>query len=592
MAELFGKITGCAKGRGGSMHLVDPEMGLLGTTPIVASSIGHAVGAALGVAIKSEPRVVISFFGDGGTEEGRFHEALNIAAYFRLPIVFVCENNLYSSHVRIEQRRPADSIYLHAVPFEMPGVRADGNNLFEVYRTAKEAIDRARFGGGPSLIEYRTYRWRGHVGGNLDLEKGIRSRLEYDLWKQRDPVEQTEKVLLHLELATANDIEQMREVTRVEVSEAVEQARRDPYPDAKDLLQYTFANQSDPMPDVPPAVRVDKKGRPIEHDLLGYGEAIREATEQLMAADPRIFVMGQGVNSPWYVGASTTGLLRKFGAKRVLETPISEDTVTGAMVGAAMSGMRPIVIHPRIDFALLGVEQLIGQAANWHYMTGGRVTVPFVARLIVNRGGEQAAQHSQSLQAIFGHVPGLIVVMPSCARDAKGLLTAAILSHDPVIYIDDRWAYGDIEEVPRELYAIELGKGIIRREGTDLTIVATSYMNRRALEAATVLANDGISIEVIDPRTIHPLDTDLILASVAKTGRLLVADGGWNSFGFTAEVAAVVASDPVVRTLKAPIKRFALPDCPAPMSLPLEKEYYKDVNALVQQIREMFVEES
>jgi 2-oxoisovalerate dehydrogenase E1 component len=587
MAELFGCITGCAEGRGGSMHLVDPEVGILGTTPIVASSIGHAVGAALAARIRGEAKVAVSFFGDGATEEGRFHEALNIAAAMKLPIVFVCENNLYSSHVRIDQRRAVDTIHLHAVPFGIPGLCADGNNLFEVYQTAKEAVERARFGGGPSLLEYRTYRWRGHVGGNLDLEKGIRTRSEFDLWKERDPLVYLEKTLVDVGILSAEQASRIRDEHRLEVLRAIDLARMGPRPKPEDLLKYVLADSSAPLPQGKPAVRLDTKDNPVDHDLLGYGEAIREATEQLMEVDPRVFIIGQGVNSPWYVGSSTTGLHRRFGPLRVIETPISEDTVTAATIGASMVNMRPVVIHPRVDFALLAVEQLIGQAANWHYMTAGKVKVPFVARLIVNRGGEQAAQHSQSLQAMFAHVPGLKVVMPSTAHDAKGLMTAAILSDDPVIFIDDRWAYGEMEEVPRDLYTIPLGKGIIRREGTDLTLVATSYMNRRALEAAETLAGEGLSVEVIDPRTIKPLDEELILASVAKTGRLVVADGGWDAYGFTAEVAALVASDSVVMQLKAPVVRLGLPPSPAPMSGVLERAYFKDVPSLTADLRRL-----
>ena len=244
-----------------------------------------------------------------------------------------------------------------------------------------------------------------------------------------------------------------------------------------------------------------------------------------------------------------------------------------------------MVIHPRLDFALLGVEQILGQAANWHYMTGGKVSTPLVARLIVNRGGEQAAQHSQSLQALFAHAPGLKVVMPSNAYDAKGLLVAALLSDDPVVYIDDRWAYDNSSEVPRELFTVELGQGVVRRWGQDLTVVATSYLNPMAIQAAEELAQEGLDVEVIDPRTLKPLDTEIILNSVSKTGKLLVADGGWDAYGFTAEVSAVVAASDVVSRLKAPIARLGLPECPAPMSATLEKSYFIDVARLKEQIR-------
>lgn len=587
MSEIFGKATGCARGRGGSMHLVQPEIGFPGTTPIVASSIAHAVGAALRVHIKGETRVAVSYFGDGATEEGRFHESLNLAAVLKLPVVFVCENNLYSSHVRLEQRRAADTIVQHADPFGIPGVRVDGNNVFAVHEVAGKAIERARSGAGPTLIEARTYRIHGHVGANLDLEKGLRSRMEYDFWRDHDPIELLERRMVSCGMLTKERVEEIHREEELKVKNAVSTARKDPFPSDRELLRYTTSETRQPLPATEAASRQDESGQDLPHDNLKMGDAIREATEQLMAADDRYVIIGQGVNSPWYVGNTAKGLFRRFGPKRVIDTPISEDAVSGATVGMAMVGMRPMVIHPRVDFALLGTEQFLGQAANWCYMTGGKVTVPLVARLIVNRGGEQAAQHSQSLQALFAHVPGLKVVMPSNAYDAKGLLVSALLADDPVVYIDDRWAYDNASEVPRELYTVELGKGLVRRWGRDLTVVATSYLNPMALEAAEELAAEGIDVEVIDPRTLKPLDTDLILKSVAKTGKLLVADGGWDAYGFTAEVSAVVASSAVVTQLKAPVRRLGLPPCPAPMSAPLEKSYFIDSARLKEEIRSL-----
>lgn len=584
MSEIFGKVTGCARGRGGSMHLVAPELGFPGATPIVASSIPHAVGAGMKSSILGDEKVSVAYFGDGATEEGRFHESMNLAATLKLPVIFVCENNLYSSHVRIEQRRPIDAIDKHALAYDIPGVRVDGNNVFEVIGATKEAVQRARKGEGPTLIECRTYRIHGHVGANLDLEKGLRTRAEFDKWQLRDPIVLLEKHLIAdgiLNESQARDVHaRMAEM----VGQATDQARIDPMPEKEDLFKFTTSGHSEDIPSCPPATRLNEKGQDPGHNILAVGEAICEATTQLMEADQRYVIIGQGVNSPWYVGNTATGLFKKFGPKRVMDTPISEDAVSGATVGMAMVGLRPMVVHPRIDFALLGIEQFLGQAANWHYMTGGRVKVPMVARLIVNRGGQQAAQHSQSLQAVFAHVPGLMVVMPSNAYDAKGLLVAAMLSDDPVIYIDDRWAYGNTSEVPRELYSVELGKGVLRTEGKDLTIVATSYLNAMAVEVARELADEGIGVEVIDPRTIKPLDTGLILQSVEKTGKLLVADGGWDAYGFTAEVAAVVAASPVVSCLRAPVVRLGLPECPAPMSASLEKEYYIDKERMKEKV--------
>lgn len=291
-----------------------------------------------------------------------------------------------------------------------------------------------------------------------------------------------------------------------------------------------------------------------------------------MAADSSVFLIGQGVHSPWYVGNTAQGLLKRFGPKRVIDTPVSENAMTGAAVGASIAGMRSIVVHPRVDFMLYALDPVINEAANWHYMSGGNNSVPVVVWGIINRGGEQAAQHSQSLQATFAHIPGLKVVMPATPYDAKGLMVAAIRDPNPVVFMDDRWLYRDTEPVPENIFEVPIGKAAVRRRGKDLTIVASSYLAREAVKAAAELAAAKIDVEVIDLRTIKPLDAPAILRSVRRTGRLLVADGGWRSFGVSAEVSAIVAESGI--KLRAPVARLALPDCPAPASVSLEKAYY------------------
>jgi pyruvate/2-oxoglutarate/acetoin dehydrogenase E1 component len=320
---------------------------------------------------------------------------------------------------------------------------------------------------------------------------------------------------------------------------------------------------------------------------LSYGMAINEASGQMMESDDSVFLLGQGVNSPWYVGNSTVGLKDRFGAQRVFDTPVSENAVTGIAIGAALAGMRPVVVHPRMDFALLAVEQIMNQASNWHYMFGGKVSVPVVIRAIINRGGEQAAQHSQALQAIYAHSPGLKVVMPSTPYDAKGLLIASIRDDNPVVYIDDRWLYENKGLVPDELYEVQIGKAALRREGRDVTIVATSYMSVQAMKAAHDLVQHDIEAEVIDVRSLKPLDIETILQSVTKTGRLVVADAAWSTCGFAAEISAIVA-DAASESLRAPILRVTLPDTPAPMSSSLEKAYYLTDADIVAAARKAF----
>jgi len=317
---------------------------------------------------------------------------------------------------------------------------------------------------------------------------------------------------------------------------------------------------------------------------LTYANALNEAVTQLMDSDERVVIMGQGVNSPWYVGRTTVGLMKRFGKKRVIDTPVCEDTITGAALGAAMAGLRPIVVHPRMEFGLLATDQIINQAANWNYMSAGRVNVPVTIRPIVNRGGEQAAQHSHSLQAIYAHIPGLKVVMPATAYDAKGLLVASVQDPNPVVFIDDRWVYEEIDHVPEQLYSVPIGKGIIRRSGKDITIAASGFMAREAVRAAAVLEGKGIDAEIIDLRTVKPIDERLVIDSVKKTGRLAVADTGWKACGVSAEVAAIVAESDAFDRLKSPICRITLPPAPAPMSKTLEKAYYHNAETIVNKV--------
>ncbi len=306
---------------------------------------------------------------------------------------------------------------------------------------------------------------------------------------------------------------------------------------------------------------------------LSYAQAVREALAQMMERDPRVFVIGQGVWSPWYVGTSMQDLDKQFGRDRVIDSPVSENATTGVGIGAALAGMRPVVIHPRIDFMLLAIDQLVNEAANWCYMFGGRVPVPIVIRSIINRGGEQGAQHSQALHAWFMHVPGLKVVMPATPYDAKGLLVASIMDDNPVLYIEDRWLYAETSDVPEEVYAVPIGQAAVRREGRDATVVAVSYMVKEALAAAERLSRDGVEVEVIDVRSLKPLDDATILASVGKTGRLVVADGGWRTCGAAAEIVARVCEH-AFESLRAPVARVTLPDVPAPTSRALEGTYY------------------
>jgi pyruvate/2-oxoglutarate/acetoin dehydrogenase E1 component len=311
-----------------------------------------------------------------------------------------------------------------------------------------------------------------------------------------------------------------------------------------------------------------------------YAEAIREGHAQLLASDSRVFVIGQGLWSPCYVGSTLKDLDGEFGRHRILDSPVSENATTGAAIGAALAGMRPIVVHPRMDFMLLAVDPIVNQAANWSYLFAGRAGVPVVIRAIVNRGGEQGAQHSQLLHGMFAQVPGLKVVMPSTPYDAKGLLASAVYDGNPVMYIDDRWLYDETGDVPEGMYQVPIGRAVLRRPGRDVTVVGASYAIVKAAEAAPLLEARGIDIEVVDLRTIKPWDVEMALESVRRTGRLLVVDGGWRTGGVSAEIIARVTEVAFDALRSAPM-RVTLPDAPAPSSAVLEQSYYFGAQEIV-----------
>ena len=319
-----------------------------------------------------------------------------------------------------------------------------------------------------------------------------------------------------------------------------------------------------------------------------YGTAILSGFEYLLENYPEVFVIGQGLWSPWYVGNSMTDLDKKFGVERIIDTPVSESACTGAAVGASLAGMKPIVVHPRMDFMIYAMDSVVNQAAKWSHMLGGQSHPGVTIRSIINRGGEQGAQHSQALHAWFAHVPGLRVVMPTTVADARDLLIASVLCPDPVMYIDDRWLYEQEDDLPP---VIELNlsdqRPRVTQSGSDITIVGSGHASLLARNAAIILKNDKISAEVIDIRVLNPFDAEIIVNSVKKTRHLVVVDSGWLSSGFSSEVVAKVVENITIDCLKKPPIRIALPDASAPTSAFLEKDYYFSSEDIVKTITKL-----
>ena len=320
--------------------------------------------------------------------------------------------------------------------------------------------------------------------------------------------------------------------------------------------------------------------------IIPYAESIREALEQALSLDSNVFIMGQGVDDPSGMFGSTLNLHEKYGVDRVFDTPLAENGLTGIAVGAAIGGMRPVYFHNRPDFLLLAMDQIVNHASKWHYMFGGAVNVPLVIWACIGKGWGSAAQHSQALQGLFMHIPGLKLVMPATCYDTKGLMLSAIADNNPVIILEHRLNFRHKGFVPKEAYRVSIGKGIVRKPGKDISIIAASYMVTEAYNAALELANDGIEAEVIDLRTLRPLDEELILTSVKKTGRVVVVDTGWKTGGITAEISALIV-EKGFSFLKEPVFRVACPDVPTPAGYTLEEAFYTGMPEIVAAVRKL-----
>ncbi len=570
MAEVLGKSGGYCKGKGGSMHIADVEHGNLGATGIVAGNIPVAVGAALAQKLQGTDRVVVCFFGDGATNTGNFHEALNMASLWDLPVVFVCENNLYAMSVPWAKASKLPDVSSRACAYGIPGETVDGMDVLAVRGAVAKAVERARKGEGPTLIEAKTYRWYGHSHSD---PRAYRTREEEAEWKKRDPITVMKENLESVKLLTEPEFEELENAVdqKLEVAMTFSEASPEPKPNEVDTDVYA------PSKFTAADVEAERKLRErIRQDGAGmrqisYAQALQEAMREEMKKDPRVFIMGEDVGLYGGAYGATRDLYAEFGELRVLDTPISEATIGGAAVGAAMAGMRPITEIMYVDFTPLAMDQIANQGAKNRYMFGGKTSVPMVVRTEGGAGRAIAAHHSQSLESLWTHFPGIYVVMPSTPYDAKGLLKAAIQDDNPVMFIEHKMLYKEKGPVPEEEYIIPFGVADIKRTGKDVTLVTYSRMVLRALEAAEKLAQEGIDVEVIDLRTLKPLDIDTIVASVKKTGRLVGVTEAYENTSFINEVMAQV-NEKAFDWLDAPMIRVASANVPVPRAEVLEDE--------------------
>lgn len=629
MAELMGRETGYCKGRGGSMHIAEVDkQNNLGSTGIVGGNQPSAVGAALAEKYKKTGRVVLSFFGDGSTNCGSFHESMNMASTLKVPLVAIIENNLYGMSVpfsgsEIEGTRKASNITDIAercYAYNVPAMIVDGQDVVAVYLAVGSAVKWARVENQMTIIEAKTYRWYGHSRSD---PRAYRTKAEEKAWHDRDPIIVLREKLLADSLCAEQQLDEIKDKAFNTIEAATKFGIDSPWPDPADLAKDVYVEETYEASliesEKATSAKVMEATAAFETALAqATGKTKKESTEQAKAvvksqfgmdvmtisqavsaaqaeelrADQNVIVIGEDVGL--YGGAyqATRGLSAEFGTDRVIDTAISEAAIAGAAVGAALRGLRPVAEIMYVDFVTIAMDQLVHVGAYNRYMFGGKAKVPMVLRTEGGVGRCIAAHHSESLEAWLMHTPGLYVVMPSTPYDAKGLLKAAIRSDNPVVFIEHKATYGQFGPVPEGDYIIPLGVADIKRPGKDATIVSYSRMAMFSLEAAGVLAEQhGIDAEVIDVRTLKPLDIETIAESVRKTGRLVTVSEGFCTCGAGREITGRFmeyefgdGSHGFDYLDSAPVN-LAAADVPPPMSEPLEIASIPGVDTIVEAVK-------
>ena len=578
MAEVLGKSGGYCKGKGGSMHIADVDHGNLGATGIVGGNLPVAVGAALAQKLKGTDRVVLCFFGDGASNTGNFHEALNMASVWDLPVVFIAENNLYGMSVPFARASKLPNIADRACAYGMPGETVDGMDVLEVRGAVAKAVERARKGQGPTLIEAKTYRYFGHSHSD---PRAYRTKEEEAFWKDRDPIQVLSEQMMKIKYLDEHEFDTLEESVRNKLDTAMDYSEDSSPADPQELATDVFApskfteDDFQKDADLRQAIREGKVEREI-----AYSQALVEAMREEMQRAPNVFIMGEDVGLYGGAYGATRGLMEEFGEQRVLDTPISEATIGGAAVGAAMAGMRPVAEIMYVDFTPLAMDQIANQGAKNRYMFGGKTSVPMVLRTEGGAGRAIAAHHSQSLESLWTHFPGIYVVMPSTPYDAKGLLKAAIRDDNPVMFIEHKMLYKEKGPVPEEDYIIPFGVADIKRPGKDVTLVTYSRMVLRALEAAEILSKEGIEVEVIDLRTLNPLDIDTVVGSIRKTHRFVGVTEAYENTSFINEVMAQI-NEQAFDWLDGEMIRVAAANVPVPRAEILEDLAIPNVSRIV-----------
>ncbi len=580
-------------------HWGSRRLGIISGSSPIATQLPHAAGLAMAARLRGTDQVTTCWFGDGAASKGDFHEGLNFAGIHRLPVVFICENNGYAISVPLDEESAVDDIAQHAHSYRMPGIIVDGNDALDVYAATSEAVNRARRGGGPSLIECKTYRFLGHTSDDDDSR--YRSAEEVERWRRKDPVALLQQYLIEQRLLSESTEARMESEIQARVQRALETAEAAEEAPPQTAFTKVFARPLQPLRNAPnveattPAAR--RAPRP-EPDGSGEGtternvvEAVRHTLSQLMTQDERVVILGEDVGGAGGVFRATDGLHKAFGA-RCFDTPLAESSIVGVAIGLALAGLRPVMEIQFADFIHSAFDQIVSEAARMYYRSNGDFNVPLVIRAPWGGGIHGALYHSQSIEAFYAHVPGLKVVAPSTPADVAGMLREAVLDPDPVLFLEHKKTYRLIKgPVPNNLdWRVPIGVADIVRPGHDCSVITYGLHRHLAFEAAEQLAGEGYSVEVIDLRTISPFDRETVLESACRTGRVLIVHEDNISFGVGAEVAATIAEE-AFYNLDVPVRRLATPDVPAfPYASSLEAQLLIGTADIVTALRSLLGE--
>ncbi len=569
MAEMYGKREGCSGGRGGSMHLFDARHNFYGGNAIVGGGLPLAIGLALGDHMRKSGAVTACFFGEGAAAEGEFHESLNLAALWGLPVLFVCENNLYAMGTALALSESETDIHHKAESYRITAEAVDGMDVVAVEAAARRAIAQVRATGKPYFLECRTYRFRAHSMFDAQL---YRDKHEIEAWKARDPIARFQNWALESGLVHAEDVTRIGTEADREVAEAAAFAEAGTWEPVEDLARYVYA----PDRPAPPATKPSTAPK-ME---TTYREAVRAAISDALDRDDRIFLMGEDVGRYGGCYAVSKGLLDKYGPDRIRDTPLSEAGFTGAGIGAGMAGMRPIVEVMTVNFSLLALDQILNNAATIRHMSGNQFGCPVVIRMATGAGRQLAAQHSHSLEGWFAHIPGIRVLAPATLEDARGMLWTALQEPDPVLIFENVMLYNMKGEIAADAGPVDIDRAAIRRMGEDVTLITYGGSLGKTLEAADQLAKEGVRAEVIDLRTLRPLDDATIIASLRKTRRAVIVDEGWRSGGISSEIGMRIVEQAFF-DLDAPIARVCSEEVPIPYARHLEAAAIPQVDKIV-----------